>query len=197
MLHKQIGEKLNSQRGASITMALLLFLVCAVIGATVLTAGTAAAGRVSELAEMDRRYYAVASAAELLAHELNGREVVIEKRTKNDSTTTTVNGNDINDSDLSYLSALVAHYAKHEANTQSLELTAEQDQTVYVSSELDTNGILKLTLSDSKEDTNAYQLVMTLLPAVSELGEWKEETDGDETVTVSQSKISWSVDSVR
>ena len=35
-----IRTKLNSQRGASITFALLLFLVCAVVGSVVLTAGT-------------------------------------------------------------------------------------------------------------------------------------------------------------
>ena len=64
-LHK-LKQKLKSQTGASITFALLLFLVCAVVGSAVLVAGTAAAGRMSKIAEMDQRYYAVNSAARLL-----------------------------------------------------------------------------------------------------------------------------------
>ena len=203
MLHSRVKETLRSRRGASITMALLLFLVCTVVGATVLTAGTASAGRVSDLARMDRRYYAVASAAELLAHELNGQEVVIEERTVGGSSSTTVNGKDANDSGLSYLTAQAAYYVKEadggeekQPLRQSLELTTDQGQTVYVTSVLEPNGTLTLTLRDSEEDTNAYQMIMTLLPAVSELGEWTE-TDDDETVAVSRSKISWSVESMR
>ena len=74
---RQVHQKLRSRTGASITYALLLFLVCAVIGAVVLTAGTAAAGRVSKMAEMDQRYYSVTSAAELLAQELAGQDKTI------------------------------------------------------------------------------------------------------------------------
>ena len=206
MLHSRVKEKLRSRRGASITMALLLFLVCTVIGATILTAGTASAGRVSDLARMDRRYYAVASAAELLAHELSGQEVVIEERTKNGSSSTTVNGKGIDEAGLSYLTAQAAYYVKEadggeekQPLRQSLELTTDltdQGQTVYVTSVLEPNGTLTLTLSDSEENKNACQMIMTLLPAVSELGEWTE-TDGDETVAVSRSKISWSVESMR
>jgi hypothetical protein len=80
---KPISKKLRSKRGASITFALLLFLVCAVIGSVVLAAGTAASGRLSKLTEMDSRYYSVNSAAELLAETLDGQEVTIvrEKET--------------------------------------------------------------------------------------------------------------------
>ena len=63
---RTLKRKLNSQRGASLTFALLLFLVCAVVGSAVLVAGTAAAGRMSKIAEMDQRYYSVNSAARLL-----------------------------------------------------------------------------------------------------------------------------------
>ena len=41
---KRAAEKLKSSRGASLMMALLLFLTCAVVGSAVLTAGTAALG---------------------------------------------------------------------------------------------------------------------------------------------------------
>ena len=53
---KRAAEKLKSSRGASLMMALLLFLTCAVVGSAVLTAGTAASGRMSKIAENDQRY---------------------------------------------------------------------------------------------------------------------------------------------
>lgn len=69
----RLKKKLRSSKGASITFALLLFLVCAVIGSVVLAAGTASSGRFSKLAESDARYYSVTSAAALLKDEINGR----------------------------------------------------------------------------------------------------------------------------
>ncbi|MBO5570612.1 MAG: hypothetical protein J5916_11100 [Oscillospiraceae bacterium] len=71
---QKLKQKLKSQTGASITFALLLFLVCAVVGSAVLVAGTAAAGRMSKVAEMDQRYYAVNSAARLLIDQIDGTD---------------------------------------------------------------------------------------------------------------------------
>ena len=70
-------------------MALLLFLVCAVIGAVVLTAATASAGRLSGLAGMDQRYYSVSSAAELLVNQLCDKTVTITKTETTEVTKTT------------------------------------------------------------------------------------------------------------
>ena len=74
----KIRQKLTSQSGASITYALLLFLVCAVVSSVVLAAATAASGRMSKAVENDQRYYAVASAAELLRKKLDHASHVIE-----------------------------------------------------------------------------------------------------------------------
>ncbi len=74
---ERLTAKLRSGRGASITFALLLFLVCAVIGSVVLAAGTAASGRVSQLAQSDGRYYAVTSAAQLFRKELKDQSFVV------------------------------------------------------------------------------------------------------------------------
>lgn len=77
-----LKKKLNSDRGASITYALLLFLVCAVIGSAVLVAGSAAAGRLSKIAENDQRYYSVNSAARLLIDLVEADEVKVTKEVK-------------------------------------------------------------------------------------------------------------------
>ena len=73
-----IKKKLKTQDGASISFALMLFLVCAVLSSAVIVAGTAAAGRLSRLAETDQRYYAVTSAAELLCSNISGKTITVE-----------------------------------------------------------------------------------------------------------------------
>ena len=78
---RPIKQKIQSERGASITFALLLFLVCAVVGSSVLAAGSAAAGRLSQIAENDQRYYSVNSAARLLIELVEADEVKVTKET--------------------------------------------------------------------------------------------------------------------
>ena len=85
-----IRRKLQSRTGASITFALLLFLVCAVISSVVIVAGTTAAGRMSQVAAMDQRYYAVTSAAELLKHEIDGKKVIVTRTTTTGEGSTTI-----------------------------------------------------------------------------------------------------------
>ena len=78
-------NKIQSQKGASITFALLLFLVCAVISGVVIVAATAAAGRMSEQADMDERYYAVTAVANRLKTVMeNGGNAVKLRYTKAD-----------------------------------------------------------------------------------------------------------------
>ena len=73
-----LKKKLNSERGASLTWALLIFLVCTVVGSAVLVAGTAAAGRMSKLAVNDQRYYAVTSTAGFMRDVL-GQEITVTR----------------------------------------------------------------------------------------------------------------------
>ncbi len=76
---RSILKKLKSNEGASITFALLAFLVCAVISAVLLASALASAGRLSNLAESDQRYYAVTSAAQLFCDELDRQMFTIER----------------------------------------------------------------------------------------------------------------------
>ena len=81
-------NKIKSQRGASITFALLLFLVCAIISSIVIVAATAAAGRMSGQVDMDGRYYAVTSVASKLKTEIEGKEVTLSYNEDNPSEAT-------------------------------------------------------------------------------------------------------------
>ena len=78
----RIKNRLRSRRGASITFALLLFLVCAVLSSVILVAATTAAGRIAGMVEADQRYYAVTSASELLKELINGKTVTVATVTK-------------------------------------------------------------------------------------------------------------------
>ena len=75
----RIMKKLRSDVGASITFGLLLFLVCAVISAVVLVAGTTAAGRLSGMSKTEQRYYSVTSTAKLIQEELEGGSATVLK----------------------------------------------------------------------------------------------------------------------
>lgn len=86
-MKNRIKDKLRSRMGASITFALLLFLVCTVLSSVIIVAATAASGRMSKIAETDQRYYAVTSAAVLLKDMIADPDkpisiVEVEERTK-------------------------------------------------------------------------------------------------------------------
>ena len=76
---RMISKKLRSSKGASLTFALLAFLVCAVISAVLLASASAATGRLSNLAETDQRYYAVTSAAQLFCDTLENNTYEVER----------------------------------------------------------------------------------------------------------------------
>lgn len=63
---QRIKAKLNSKRGVSLMMALLLFLMCALSGAAAITAAGSNIGRYSYMREYQQEYLSVSSAAKLL-----------------------------------------------------------------------------------------------------------------------------------
>ncbi len=69
--------KLREKRGSSMIFALLITLVCIVVSSVIITAGTAAAGRLVKTAEADRRYYAVSSAVEMLRDMFDDQSIEI------------------------------------------------------------------------------------------------------------------------
>jgi len=82
--------KLKDQRGASITYALLIFLICAVASSIIIVASSAAAGRMANVPRSDRRYYAVTSAAGLLKDQIDGKTLVVTKKGEGEDAVYTV-----------------------------------------------------------------------------------------------------------
>lgn len=74
----RVQRKIEDRSGASLSVALLFFLVCAIVGSILITAASVSVGRLKniELGEQDR--YAVDSAMELIAENMKGGEVYYE-----------------------------------------------------------------------------------------------------------------------
>ena len=90
MMNKNLlKNKLKSENGASIFFALLLFLLCIVVSTIVITAASASAGRLADLAKMDQKYYLVNSVSDLIRNDANENTVVVEviERIDGDHTT--------------------------------------------------------------------------------------------------------------
>lgn len=71
---KELHQKLESQSGASILLALLFLLVCMLAAASVLMAAVSNAGKVQSNYEEQQRYLALSSALRLAAGELEKAE---------------------------------------------------------------------------------------------------------------------------
>ncbi len=77
-MKRQCLSKCKSTSGASLVLALLLFLICAAVGSVVLTAATASVGRVSQKKELLHKQEALRSAAQLIDSRMTGTGYMVE-----------------------------------------------------------------------------------------------------------------------
>lgn len=85
-----VQRKLHDRSGATLTVALLFFIMCAAAGSVMLAAATTSTGRLSQLQASDQNYYAVVSAAKLIRDEIDGQTIAVgQKETKTVTTTRT------------------------------------------------------------------------------------------------------------
>ncbi len=204
----RIKKKLRSQTGASLTFALLLFLVCAVVGSVVLTAGTAAAGRMSKITEMDQRFYSVNSAARLLIELIDDKPVtIIETRTKDETQVTTYKyvGDTTVDSDS--FSSIVKHAAYYYITHAEDELVSDLGLTMTLKPSEEYKAALSSNISEkiigrgagntsspfgtivlkieNADGEDKYAMDLTFAPDV------KKTVNDQETQTVTTWKITW------
>lgn len=76
---RDVLQKLTSKRGASLSMGLMLLLVCTTVAGVALTAATVVAGRQAKTKEMDKSYYNVTSAAKLYWDEMKKNDNLVVK----------------------------------------------------------------------------------------------------------------------
>ena len=84
-------KKLKSDRGVSLSVALLFFLVCAILASMLIAAATAANGRAASVIESRQDDSAAVSGARLIADQLQKDVVIIVETAKIDQTGTTIN----------------------------------------------------------------------------------------------------------
>lgn len=203
---KRAAEKLKSSRGASLMMALLLFLVCAVVGSAVLTAGTAASGRMAKIAESDQRYYSVNSAANLLIDLLHDQTAMIEKvETKTSSGTSTdyklkdSAGNVCNVTDTSFPSFALETASLIAADKTSLTVSLSSGETklspiAAVKETISPDGKLVFEIS-STGGTDIYTLVVTF--AADKRETKNVELKDDKTITTTVTSYTWKLSDVK
>lgn len=93
----RMKQKLKSEYGASILLALLFFLICTLVTAVLLMAAASNAGKVRSNREIHQKYLAVSSALELVCEDLLSKEYYgqytfreeMETITHDDGTTST------------------------------------------------------------------------------------------------------------
>lgn len=76
---ESLRGKLQSNTGASLAVALLFFLVCAVVGTMLLVSASTASGRMKSAISYDQNKYAVESAAKVLKEDLSKERVILER----------------------------------------------------------------------------------------------------------------------
>ena len=208
-MKRLILKKLRSNEGASLTYAILLFLVCAVIGTIVLTAGTIASGRLAEKAEMDQRYYHVTSTAEFLKDALDGKTVRII-REKTDPIVVRVEGYDdplpnsfensfeqttnFYNYDFLTLKTLQlmpeltweADFYDQNAKVTNIKFQVSGQEHVADVKVTIKNGVMTMDVSD-----NGYTVRMNFAPQISEVNSLNDENIETKTAT-----ITWRVNSI-
>lgn len=75
--------KMKDQSGASLPLALFLFMVCTLLASVVLAAGSVAIGQHASQMKAEQGYYSVSSAAKLVSDALDGKgaEISVSKTT--------------------------------------------------------------------------------------------------------------------
>jgi len=195
---KQTMQILKSERGVSMPLALLLFLICATLAAVVLAAATASAGQATTLKESEQSYYAVTSAAKLFRDELNGQTIVIEQ--SNDSGSLVVDGTTVSDTNKGNLSVLERvsydmmgsgagvewgkEFGKGTCTLSDITLTTTGDAssavavTVKPTVTSSVNGDVEVAFefTQNAAGNDSYKLILTMTAYADEY----EETDGDD-----------------
>lgn len=190
-----IRRKLNSQRGASMLMALLLMLVGIMVSAVIISAATSAAVNKRSEKEQQQAYLAVSSAAELVRDDfqsLTGRyKDVTTTVTDTDGTTTTTNdtikatcavGDMINDIGAWFIGKnTTSPYANTYAKTYTFSVDGYEDVSAEILVSVDTGSDgsskvynLTATFTNGVDSEHPCRMVLTMEGKLAE-----ERTSGD------------------
>lgn len=213
---RKMLKKLKSDSGASLMMALLLFLVCSVIGSAVLVAGTAASGRMAKIADKDELYYSVNSAANLLIELLDGKSVKAVTVSNSDGSDapnpvfyekgedgTYTKAASVNTLPLDVINRIVSAGSFTEPISPKVTFSAPGSaevegklKEVTITEEIYPDG--RLVLVVSREDIkNNYSYDIQLTFAGEKHESQSKKIDGDRTITTTETSITWKLSDVK
>ena len=193
----RIRNKLQSRRGASITFALLLFLVCAVISSVVIVAASTAGGRLSTVREMDQRYYAATAAADVLRQTLDGKTAIVSYQTSGGTTTATTTAEGI----LSEASKLVVTGGSQALTAISpIETTVDTVKYTCTITGTVNNGLLTFDIAagGGKFNKNGIYTLQLVFASTVMKTEEASTTEGSlPTGSTGKAKVTWKTGSIR
>ena len=171
---------LHDERGASIVIALVFFLICAVIGSVVLTAASVQAKAVQTNKEMQQAEFVVGSAAQTIGYDLDRAQLTVSTDGK------TVTYPEDSQSKAFFWKSFWQKYGvdvlaarnNGTAYTPTDQLTITQDgTTVYgtMTVDVDLNIIVKLSTDQNLDESSPYNMTVYLqcIPAYDTSGRLK------------------------
>lgn len=185
-----IKKKLQSKRGASIAIALIFFLICAVTGGIVLTSASANTGTLNHMYASNQDYLTVSSAARLLREEIDelsftATEVSVDGWSEDTDFIISRNGSNISKAVLEWAQH---HFESSPYSAPSTTFTIEAEGLDAVKAELTMSASyvisIKLSLGDASD---AYKMTL-LIPtaskkAITEIDDIGTEESPSEQIT--------------
>ena len=146
-------------------LALLVFLMCAMVGSVVLASATAAAGRIKGIKEDNQQLYTLTSSANLLADEIKEVNCVFSKADNKVSWTLSPDGGPLNTA----LNNLIGSASSATQTPQTVAITFTgtelEKSPVDASISMDPNFNISIALTlNGKTDSPKVLLTMSAVP---------------------------------
>lgn len=198
---KLLRNKLNSNRGASLILALSFFLICAVIGGIILASASTNAGRVNAMRQEQEAYYAVSAAAVLVRDcvedmHFSAYEETIEETRDIDYT--------LPEGELSqFIGALAKEvYETGSAVSEQFEMTAADMPDVTMTMDMD--ALYHITATFQLRESAGQYVMQLKIPAalerysyldirVDETVPEEDEEQAEVEVLISSAAVVWSL----
>ena len=174
-----LRNRIRSNSGATILLALLFFLLCALAGSIILSAGSAAAGRISGLKETEQSFYSVTSAAQIMREEIEGQE--FQAYTEDGGTYTAVPDSEIKKI---LIDAVIEIYERKKAESgETLTFYPSSETLTDVMGKVIANFIMtddyRIEITFSMEKSKKYICKLTAKAIVNRrTSRYEEEKDG-------------------
>ena len=161
---KPVIKKLKNDKGVSVIMALLMFLITVMLAAVILTGATVSSGRIAQYPEQEKAYYMVISSINAVNDEIKDTDINYNTKTG------TYIASDRIDVMESFIREGILYVASNEREYKSsIALEIPMDKTTFRVSgvfKMDTDYNIQITLAADANDTgmdiNARSYITTI-----------------------------------